>query len=330
MERQKYKNILITGANSLLGTNVVRAFAARGERVRALVRHSNAELDRLAGEGLLELVYGNVALATDLARAMEGSDAVVHIAAITDQSLPRYAMYRDFNVQGLKRLVGAMRHAGAKRLIYVSSANTVGNGTPEHLGTEENPAAAPFSTMYYGRSKVEAEAFLATLTDIDYTIVNPTFMLGAFDSKPSSGQLILMGYGKRWIFSTPGGKNVVSVRTVAEAIGRAVDCGKRGERYLLGGVNISLRDFFKTLNPRALVVVAPTWLLVLGGALGNLFRWLGLRTQMSAANIRVVCTREYYSSDKAKRELDLADTDLGACIEEAVDWFKQSGMLKGS
>lgn len=328
MERQKYKNILITGANSLLGTNVVRAFAARGEQVRALVRRSNAELDRLAAEGSVELVYGNVVQTSDLERALTNCDAVVHIAAITDQSLPRYAMYQSFNVGGLETLVEAMRTAGVERLVYVSSANTVGNGTAEHPADEKNPAAPPFSKMYYGRSKVEAEAFLATTTDINYTIVNPTFMLGPFDSKPSSGKLIMMGYGKRLIFSPSGGKNFVSVEAVAGAIVTAIEKGRRGERYLLGGVNMSLRDFFKILNPQAWVVVIPRFLVVRMGFWGDLLRWFGVHTPLSINNDRVVCTQEYYTAQKAKRELGLADTDLAHSIDQAVAWFRANGMLK--
>lgn len=328
MERQKYEIILITGANSLLGTNVVRTFVARGQRVRVLVRHSNAELDRLAAEGGLELMRGNVAQADDLAQALVGCGAVVHIAAITDQSLPRYALYRAFNVEGLETLVGAMRAGGVERLVYVSSANTVGNGTAEQFADERSPAAPPFSTMYYGRSKVEAEAFLATATDLDWTVVNPTFMLGAFDSKPSSGKLIMMGYGKRLIFSTPGGKNFVSVEAVAGAVATAVERGRRGERYLLGGVNRSFREFFGVLNPKAFVVVVPAFVLLVGGVLGSVLRWLGARTQLSVDNIRVVCTREYYTCNKAKEELGLEETDLKESIEGAVGWFRGNGMLK--
>ena len=325
---QKYKNILVTGANSLLGTNLLAVYAAQGVRVRALVRRSNADLDRWAAEGLLELCMGNVSDPADLRRAMAGCDAVVHIAAITDQALPRYAMYRDFNVGGLQKVVEAMRAVGVGRLVFVSSANTVGNGTLRAPANESCPPAAPFSTMYYGRSKVEAERYLASVGDIDWTVVCPTFMLGAYDSKPSSGQLIVMGYGKRVVFSTPGGKNFVSVSAAAEALACSVERGRRGERYLLGGVNMSLRDFFKLLNPRATVVVVPSFLLVAAGAVGNVLRWLGVHTPLSVDNLRVVCTKEYYTAEKARQELGLRDTEVRACIDEAVGWFRERGMLK--
>lgn len=322
---QKYKNILITGANSFLGTNVALELAARGIKARAIVRHSNAVLDSIAG---LELVFGRVDNPTDLLQAAQGCDCIVHIAAITDQSLPRYEMYRKFNVTALENVISTARAANISRVVFVSSANTIGNGTPSAPADETFKPQPPYSKMLYGRSKVEAEAVLRRADDLNWTILNPTFMLGAYDSKPSSGAIIMMGYARRVIFATPGGKNIVSVEAAARALCNAIECGRRGENYLLSGVNISIRDFFRTLNPTATIIVVPNFLLIAAGYLGDLMRLCGIHTQLSSNNMRVVCTMEYYSSAKAEAELGLQKTSIPDAIAKAVKWFDSQGMLK--
>ncbi|MEG0467702.1 MAG: NAD-dependent epimerase/dehydratase family protein [Mucinivorans sp.] len=322
---QKYKKILITGANSFLGTNVALELAHRGINARAIVRHSNATIE---GIETLEIFNGNVSHLPDLERAADGCDCIVHIASITDQALPRYELYRRFNVSVISNVIAAARHCGIRRVIYVSSANTIGNGTsPDDLGDELRVARPPFSRMLYGRSKVEAEAILHYATDLDYTILNPTFMLGAHDSKPSSGAIIMMGYARRVIFAPPGGKNIVSVRAAAHALCNAIEDGGRGEKYLLAGENISVRDFFKLLNPRARVIVIPRLLLITAGYFGDILRFLGVHIPLSANNMRVICEMEYYTAAKATRELGLEPTSIKGSIAEAVDWFKAHGML---
>lgn len=322
---QKYKNILITGANSFLGTNVALELARRGIRARAIVRHSNQTLDAIE---TLDIVRGNVSVATDLSAAAAGCDCIVHIAAITSQSLPRYETYRAFNVGAIENVVAAARVNDIKRIIFVSSANTISNGTREHPGQEDRPSRPPFSTMLYGRSKIEAEAVLRAADDLDWTIVNPCFMLGAHDSKPSSGQIIMMCYGKRLVFAPQGGKNIVSVEAAARALCNAIECGRRGENYLLAGENISTADFFRLVNPRVRIIVVPRFLLMVAGYVGDFFRLLGVHTAVSSDNMRVISELEYYSGAKAERELGLEKTSIEASARAAIDWFIAHKMLR--
>lgn len=322
---QKYKNILITGANSFLGTNVALELAQRGIGARAIVRHSNQTLDAIEG---LDIVRGNVAVAEDLTKAAAGCDCIVHIAAITSQSLPRYAMYRAFNVGAIENVVAAARANGIKRIIFVSSANTIGNGTREHPAHEERPAEPPFATMLYGRSKIEAEAVLRATDDLDWTILNPCFMLGAHDSKPSSGQIIMMCYGKRVVFAPQGGKNIVSVKAAARALCNAIERGRRGENYLLAGENISTVDFFRLINPRAHIIVMPKFLLMAAGYVGDFLRFSGVHTPLNSDNMLVISQMEYYSGAKAESELGLEKTSIEASARAAIEWFIEHKMLR--
>lgn len=322
-----YKKIVITGANSFLGTNVILELCKRGIQCRALVRHTNPTLDNLP----MKIYHGNPAVYEDMLRAATGCDCIVHIAAITDQSLIHYSDYRTFNVGTVENVVAVARQCGIKRVIYVSSANTIGNGTALAPGDESTPVTPPFSDQLYARSKIEAEHVLRTATDIESVILNPTFMLGPHDSKPSSGQIIMMGYHRPIVFATPGGKNIVSVQAVATALCNAIESARAGENYLLSGVNISIADFFRLLarvtNFSSLVIVVPRPFLIIAGYVGDLLRACRIRTQVSSTNMRVVCEKEYYRADKAHHELSLPETSAEQSIASAVDWFRANHML---
>lgn len=322
-----YKKIVITGANSFLGTNVILELCKRGIQCHALVRHSNHTLESVSAK----IFHGNPAVYHDMLIATTGCDCIVHIAAITDQSLLHYSDYSAFNVGTVKNVVAVARQCGIKRVIYVSSANTIGNGTALEPGDESTPVTPPFSDQLYARSKIEAEQVLRAATDIDSVILNPTFMLGPYDSKPSSGQIIMMGYHRRLVFATPGGKNIVSVQAVATALCNAIECGRACENYLLSGVDISIADFFRLLarvtNFRSLVIVVPRPFLIIAGYAGDLLRACRIRTQVCSTNMRVVCEKEYYRADKAHRELSLPETSAEQSIASAVDWFRANHML---
>lgn len=326
---QRYKKIGITGANSFLGTNVVLEFLSRGVEIRAIVRRSNAVLDSSKG---VEVVKGNVTERGDLAKCFKGCDAIVHIAAITDQSLLKYEEYRSFNVGVLSKIIDVAREEGIKRVVFVSSSNTIGNGSKERPADESEPLLAPYNRQFYARSKVEAEALLKEAKDLDGVIVNPCFMLGPYDQKPSSGAMILMGYKKALIFATPGGKNVVDVRSAAGAVCSAIEAGRRGENYLLAGENISIKEFYKMLNRmtknRGAIIVVPKFLLMMVGYLGDLVRWMGVPTQISSMNMRAICIKEQYTGRKAQSELGMPTTDIEGCVSDAIDWFKREGKVR--
>ncbi len=326
---QKYKKILITGANGFLGTNVVRSFSSRGVETRVLVRRSNATLDTTEG---CEVLFGSVMSLEDMSRAAEGCDAIVHICAITDQSLLRYSDYRDFNVGALEVAVSAARAASISRLVFVSSSNTVGNGTSAFdLGDESTLVTGVYRRQFYGRSKVEAESFLLSQRDIEGVIVNPCFMLGAYDKGPSSGELVIRGYRRRLVMGTVGGKNVVDVEYAAEALCNAVELGVSGERYLLAGENISYRDFYRLLGEvdgvKKRYFATPLWILLIGGYVGDFIRFLGIRTRLSSLNARAITISEYYTGAKSEKALLLNRTEVKAAIQKAITWFQSEGML---
>lgn len=321
------KKILVTGANSLLGTNIVLELLARAQyEVRVIVRHTNAVLE----DPRVELVRANVADVGELEKAASGCDAVVHVAAVTAQDLLHVEDYR-FNWECVEKIVEVARRVSIERIILVSSANTIGNGTASEPSEEDTPLESPYADSLYAQSKIRAEQALLRGFE-NSVIINPTFMIGAWDAKPSSGQIIMMGYGRRVIFAPSGGKNFVSVGAVAGAVCQALERGRPGQRYLAAGVNLSTRDFFRRLcaltRKRSLIVTVPSFLLIGAGYVGDALRWLGVHTSVSSVNMKILCQMEYYSNIKAHGELKMKDTDIDESILQAVEWFKENKMLK--
>lgn len=322
--------VLVTGASGLLATNVIVQLLAANYHVRGLIRDPRKFL--LPAHQNLQLVQGDITDDSSVAAAAEHCDYIIHCAATTSQDLSKYEDYRLINVTGTENVIRAARKAGVRRIIYVGTANTFGYGTMTAPGDESLPPKEPFASAWYARSKLEGQRVaLSTAGDIDVVVVSPTFMIGPYDGKPSSGTIIRMGYGKSVIFHPPGGKNFVHVDDVAHGTVQALENGKNGEAYLLAGENLSYRAFFKLLaqqtNQRPLLICLPRPLLAVVGYMGNLLRALGLKTAISSINMKILCIHNYYTNTKARRELKIDFRPVSRAIDDAVDWFKKQKML---
>ena len=322
--------ILVTGANGLLGHRVVMELLKRNISVKIIVRSTRNIYFDLS---LVEIFEGNFSNYKQLKAAAEGCDAIIHIAAVTATDLIHYEDYRKINVEGVAQILKVADEIDIKNLVYVSSSNTIGFGTEQQLADERFDIQNPFSKSFYAQSKVESEKLVVETSGKEnrhFVIINPTFMIGAYDPKPSSGKLMLMGY-KRWLMFTPkGGKNFVPVQDVAVAVCNALTQGKNGERYLASGVNLSFKEFYnlqkKIVGYKQYTIEIPDSLLFLIGKMGDLLRKMGIKTEICSMNLNQLKIREYYSNKKAKTDLNLPETDLKIAIKEAIDWFKTHNM----
>jgi len=156
-------------------------------------------------------------------------------------------------------------------------------------------------------------------------IINPTFMLGPYDTKPSSGKLLLMGYKRKLMLLPGGGKNFVDVRNVAVATCHALTRGRNGERYLASGIDLSFKKYYTSQKEVGhydqKIMVLPDFIWLLIGKAGDMLRMLGIKTDLGSINLRQLLLQEYYSNQKAKNELNLPDTELKVTIKEAINWF---------
>lgn len=240
----------------------------------------------------------------------------------------RYWEYEKVNVEGTRVLLEAAVAKKAPKFLYVGTANSFGYGNKSHPGIETTPPMAPFTDSFYAQSKIAGERLALTYTDrLRVCTANPTFMIGAYDSKPSSGKILLMA-NREWVFHPPGGKNFVNAADVAQGILAIWENGKNGRSYLLAGENLSYREFFAKVEqqlgrPKRMVQI-PTSILLLAGHVGNLLRKLGVRTPVSLPNMRILCVSNYYSATRAKGELGIRFSGIDKGIREALDWFQRT------
>jgi dihydroflavonol-4-reductase len=323
--------VLVTGANGLLGHHVVFELLKQQYSVRIIIRSTkNIHFDL----NKIEVFEGNFTDYEIMKQAAAGCDAIIHIAAVTATNLLHYEDYRKINVEGSALVIKVANELNINRIVYVSSANTIGFGTEQQLADECFNIKFPFSESFYAQSKVTSEQlFIEASTELNkhMVIINPTFMIGAFDTKPSSGKLLLMGYKKWLMFIPKGGKNFVAAKDVAVSVCNALVQGRNGERYLASGINLSFKEFYalqmQIENYRQHIFELPNFTLILVAKVGDLLRKLGLKTELCSMNLRQLMIREYYSNKKAKNELNFSETDITIAIKEAIDWFKNHKMI---
>ncbi len=318
--------VLVTGANSFLAGNVIIELLSRGYRVKGMIRKS-ASL--ITGHTNLELFYGNITEEPDVINALKGCDIVIHTAAVTDQSIADYNIYETINIGGTRNIINAAIKHSVKKIIYISTANAFGYGTKSEPGNETMPARFPFTLSGYARSKMRAQEIILEefkLSDTSVTVVNPTFMIGPNDQKPGSNRILLRALDKKLLFIPPGGKNFIHVRDAAIGTCNAIDMGKDGECYILAGENLSYKEFYlkmaEVTGKNPVNIIIPEGLLRLSGFAGNALRAAGMNTQVSSTNMRIISLGNYYSSDKATRDLKLPHTSTEIAIQEAISWFR--------
>jgi nucleoside-diphosphate-sugar epimerase len=323
--------ILVTGANSLLGAHVINELIGQGYPVRGLVRENRT---MPFADPLLEIRHGDFTSADTLSEALRGCSAVIHVAADTRQDRYGPKAYAAVNVKGTQTLIAMAEKYHLQRIILVGTANAFGYGTRDNPATEVHPFCIPFSRSGYAHSKWEAQQWALgrpAIAGRKLIIVNPTFLIGRFDAKPSSGRIILRGYKRRFVVIPPGGKNFIPAVDAAKAIVAALFRGRDHECYLLGGENLTYREFYRQLceitGQQSRFLILPRPLLLLAGLIGTLLAHCGVPTALRYNNMRILCLRTYYDNKKAVEHLGLPRTPLKQAMSEAISWFKEAGML---
>lgn len=322
--------ILITGATGLLGANLTRELYRLGHDVRVLVRPT-ANL-RTVADIPVEIFHGDVCDPGSVRLAVTGCDYVVHAASITEQWGVPFEDYERVNFTGTRHVADACREQGVGRLIYVSTANTLGHGTRREPGNELSGFALFSAGSDYINSKYLAQQYVLEQVEkhgLDAVVVNPTFIIGPYDARPSSGKLILHSVRARWVWYPPGGKNFVHVADVCRGIALAMEHGKPGDCYLLAGENRSYREFFRIVNHavrrKRFLLPIPAWVLKAGGMAGSLAGKLtGRRPKLNYTTARLLCLGNYYSGRKSERELGMRYVSTETAVADACAWLQEN------
>lgn len=326
--------IFLTGPDGLLGSNIVRELLSRNYELRVMLYHRREPITLV---GLpIEIVYGDITDKDALIELSKGCDYFINVAAITDMWPSRGENYFRINVKGAENAIEAVLHNKMKRLVHVGSASSFGYGTMENPGNEESAFRSAKYKVDYIDSKREGQMKVMQAVKergLDAVVVCPTFMIGPYDSKPSSGTMIIaIIKGQMPAFSS-GGKNWVYVKDVAVGVCNALTMGRSGEAYILGGENLTYVDAVRriaaavgqTKIPR---FVVPDFILKCVGFFGSMKGAITKKTPGLTINLAsIACDGHYFSPKKAIDELKIPQTPIEVGVKEAVEWFREHKYL---
>ena len=324
----------VTGATGFVGSHVARFLAGQGAELRLLVRPSSptANLEGIAGER----VTGDLREPESLRTAMAGCEAVFHVAADYRLWAPEpHEMYRS-NVEGTRNIIQLAQQSGVRRVIYTSSVATMGFTSNGHLADESSPVGLGDMIGHYKRSKFQAEqiALEAGRSGADVVVVNPTTPVGEQDIKPTpTGRIIVDFLKRKFPAYVDTGLNLVDVAEVARGQVAALEKGRRGERYILGGENLTLKQILDKLgaitglpSPR---VKLPYAVAMATGILDTAVTGLLLRREprVTVDAVRMGRKKMFVSSAKAERELGWKIVPVDDALHRAVEWFRGHGYV---
>ncbi|MGD0269934.1 MAG: hopanoid-associated sugar epimerase [Candidatus Sulfotelmatobacter sp.] len=324
--------VFVTGATGFLGSHVARVLTEQGADIRLLVRPTS-NLKNL--EGLkAETAIGDLRDPASLEKAMACCEVVFHVAAdyrlwVRDPN----EMYRS-NVEGTRAIIEAARKNAVRCVVYTSSVATMGFTGNGHPADEDSPVALADMIGHYKRSKFMAEqvALEAGRDAMRVVTVNPTTPVGEQDVKPTpTGRIVVDFLKGKFPAYVDTGLNLVDVRECARGHVAALEKGKSGERYILGGENLTLKQILDKLgaisglpSPK---VKLPYFVAYLAGAVDETVsgRMLGREPRATIETVRMGKKKMWASSSKAERELGWKTLPADAALRRAVEWFRANG-----
>jgi dihydroflavonol-4-reductase len=327
------KPLLVTGATGFVGAAIARQLIERGCRVRVLAR---AGSDMRNIDGLdVEIVRGDLTDPLSLGRAMDGVDGLYHAAADYRLWVRDPAPMMAANVEGTRTLMAAAVERGVGRVVYTSSVATLAIPT-NGVADETMPANPDQAIGTYKQSKTIAERVVedfARRQNLNVVIVNPSTPIGPRDVRPTpTGRIIVEAASGRMPGYVDTGLNLVHVDDVAAGHLLAFDRGRAGERYILGGTDMSLADMLRDIAalvgrrpPKLSIPRAAVYPLAVGAELWA--HLTGREPFVTRDGLRMAAKKMYFSSAKAEAELGYRHRPPKDALADAIDWFGTQGYL---
>lgn len=324
--------IFLTGATGFVGSHVARALAGQGAELRLLVRKTS-NLANL-GEMAATTVTGDLLQPESLRSGVRGCDCVMHVAADYRLWVRDPKQMYAANVDGTRELLRIAREEGVRRVVYTSSVATMGFKTDGTIVDERTPVSLDDMVGHYKRSKflAEQEALQAAAQGQQVMVLNPTTPIGAGDIKPTpTGRIVVDFLNKKFPAYVDTGLNLVDVEEVARAHVAALECGRPGERYILGGENLTLKQILDKMSAIT-GLPSPTMKVPHGVAMVFAFfdetitgRILGREPRATVEAVRMGKKKMFASSAKAVRELGFRQLPVYPALRAAIDWFRANG-----
>lgn len=325
---------LVTGATGFVGSAVARRLLAEGHAVRVLARPGS---DRRNLAGLeVEVAEGNLTDAASLQRACAGCEALFHVAADYRTWAPRPQELYEANVEGSRALMRAALQAGVRRAVYTSSVAVLGIPKGGAPGDENTPVTVDDMIGHYKRSKYLAEEAVREFVGqgLQLVIVNPSTPIGPRDLKPTpTGRIVVDAASGRMPAYVDTGLNIAHVDDVAEGHWLAYTRGVAGERYVLGGTDMTLRQILETIadivgRKPPKVRLPHAAVLPVAYIAEGLARLTGKPPVATVEEVRMSKKLMFFSSAKAQRELGYRIRPARQALEDAVSWYRDNGYLK--
>jgi dihydroflavonol-4-reductase len=345
----------VTGATGFLGSHVARVLAEQGAELRLLVRPTS-DLHNLDGLNA-DRVVGDLRDPASIEKALSGCDVVFHVAAdyrLWVRGRDSNEMYRS-NVEGTRAVLEAARKQGVRRVVYTSSVATMGfisnrataelrsartgEGARPHTSTvadEESPVSFDDMIGHYKRSKFMAEqvAVEAARAGADVVIVNPTTPIGERDIKPTpTGRIVLDFLKRKFPAYVETGLNLVDATECARGHIQALEKGRSGERYILGGENLTLKQILDRLaaitSLPSPTVKLPYIFALAAGVVDEMVtgRVLGREPRATIDTVRMGRKMMFVSSAKGERELGWRTVPVDGALRRSVEWFRENGYV---
>lgn len=324
---------LVTGATGFVGSWLVRALVARGEQVYVLHRPSS-NLEDLRGLPFVSCL-GDVTDAASVAQAVAKVDTVYHLAGVVGYSRAMRATMDKVNIGGTRHVVDAItQRSRTTKLIYMSSVVAVGasfDGTPLN---EDSPFNVSDLNLGYFETKRAAEDIVlqhARQGDLHAVALNPSTIYGPGDAKKGSRKTQLKVARGEFPFYTSGGVSIVSVHDIVETLITASTRARSGERYILSGENITIKDLLTRIARLAGQKPPPYYLpkpmVHAIGRVGDLMEKLGRKGPLNSENAWTSLLYHWFDHSKATRELGFNPRPADDALKESVGWMKQEGLL---
>src|SRR5487761_201246 len=324
--------IFVTGATGFVGSHVARSLDAAGAELRLLTRKTS-RTEHLQGLHA-ELVTGDLLQPEKLRSAISGCDALVHVAADYRLWVPDPKTMYAANVEGTRALLQLARETGVDHVVYTSSVATMGFRSDGAVVDEETPVSIENMIGHYKRSKflAEQEAMKAARTGQRVVILNPTTPIGANDAKPTpTGRIVVDFLNRKFPAYVDTGLNLVDVQSVAATHVATLERSTPGERYILGGENLTLKQI---LDRMAAMTGLPSPTMQVPHAVAMAFAFFdeavtgklrGKEPRATVEAVRMGRKRMFASAAKAERELGFKVMPVYDAMRSAVDWFLAHG-----
>jgi dihydroflavonol-4-reductase len=339
------ETVLVTGASGFIGSNLALALSGRGFRVRAFYRTGDDARRLIGARGpgaRIQRIEGNICDESTLVQAARGCSAVFHLAGNMSFRKADFNEQHKVNVEGTRAIVSACLQTDVRRLVHTSTVNAIGLPKPDKaIGDENTPWSEDMERFGYAVTKRQGErlALQACGPKLEVVVVNPGTVFGAGDVNANAGSYILAMARYPLLFYPGGGVSCAHIAAAVDGHIAALYKGRPGQRYILGGENLTYREIFAIIAdvlgrsdpgwpyPRR---PGPRFRLSRAAAVAVAFvaEAFGLSSKLSPDAARAGDLTFFFSSAKAERELGYRILPFRSAVEEAVQWYREEGFLR--